>query len=404
MTVRTTTVLAVATIAIVLCASIVTAMYREDPKDEPVIAEGLPKFTISGETDLPGNIFVSFVFTKNLIMFDGKGNIVWSLHEDLDPGVAGGTWDFKKHVIGGKTYYSYHDQDVTQDKYGIEGFAPGDRVIMDASFKEVKRIRFEASDTVEKGRALDGHDFLLIDLNHYIMSGYIKQVVYNVPGYPDGSSVVYSYLQEVKDGEVVWDWKSIDYPELYSLTVTDAVATANDFANQYTDAPDYVHFNAMRLNDDGDLVCSFRHLNTIMCLDRTKSMDQIKWKLSGNADMYSLSDDQRTSSQHYVTVTGDEIMAFDNHNSTERTRIVTYDVDMHTQTLNSFKEYRIDGKFSSACGSAQRVSGDLFMIGWGCTENDAVCFSVYDFASDKELMSMTLDAPQNFTYRCVYYE
>ena len=70
-------------------------------------------------------------------------------------------------------------------------------------------------------------------------------------------------VEEVKDGEVVWDWKSIDYPELYSLTVTDAVATANDFANQYTDAPDYVHFNAMRLNDDGDLVCSFRHLNTI---------------------------------------------------------------------------------------------------------------------------------------------
>ena len=100
---RTVTALAVATIAIVLFASIVTAMYREDPKNEPVIAEGLPAFTINGETDLPGNIFVSFVFTKNLIMFDGKGNIVWSMHKDLDPGVAGGTWDFKKHVIDGKT-------------------------------------------------------------------------------------------------------------------------------------------------------------------------------------------------------------------------------------------------------------------------------------------------------------
>ena len=132
MSVRITTVLAVAAIAAILCSTVLVAAYREDPKDEPVIAEGLPKFTISGETDLPGNIFVSFVFTKNLIMFDGKGNIVWSLHEDLDPGVAGGTWDFKKHVIDGKVYYSYHDQDVTQDKYGIEGFAPGDRVIMES--------------------------------------------------------------------------------------------------------------------------------------------------------------------------------------------------------------------------------------------------------------------------------
>ena len=211
-------------------------------------------------------------------------------------------------------------------------------------------------------------------------------------------------VYEIKDGQVVWDWRSIDYPETYELTQTDATSNANDFANITTDAPDYVHFNAMRLNDDGDLVCSFRHLNTILCLDRTKQTDQIKWKLSGNDDMYSLSDDQRTSSQHYVTVTGDEIMAFDNHNSTERTRIVAYDVDMNTQTLNAFTEYRVDGKFSSACGVAQRISGDLFMIGWGRSENDAVCFSIYDFSTNTELMSMTLAEPQNFTYRCAYYE
>lgn len=401
---RIATVLGAAAIVAVMCATAATVMFGEEPTNEPVIAPGLPEFTINGETDLPGNIFVSFVYTKNLIMFDGKGNIVWSLHKDLDPGVNGGTWDFKKHVINGRTYYSYHDQDVTEDGYGLPGYAPGERVILDASFNEVKRIRFEESDTVYKGHPLDGHDFLLIDPDHYIMSGYIKEVVHNVPGYPQGSSVVYSYLQEVDHGKVVWDWRSADYPELYSLTVTDAVATANDFANAQTDAPDYVHFNAMRLNDSGDLVCSFRHLNTIMCLDRTKDTDQIKWKLSGKGDMYGLTDDERTSSQHYVTVTGDEIMAFDNHNITGRTRIVSYDVDMDTQTVNGFEEYRIDGKFSSACGSAQRISGDLLMIGWGCTQNDAVCFSVYDFAADKELMSMTLKAPQNFTYRCVYYE
>ena len=30
--------------------------------------------------------------------------------------------------------------------------------------------------------------------------------------------------------------------------------------------------------------------------------------------------------------------------------------------------------------------------------------SVYDFAADKELISVELKNPQNFTYRCVYYE
>ena len=386
----------------IAAAAILAALIFAMETEKSDTAGDLPEFKITGSTDLEGNIFVSFVYTKNIIMFDGKGDIVWYKHEDLPDGVYAGYWDFKKHVIDGEVYYSYHDQNIYADHYGLPGYAPGERVILDSGFNEVKRITFEQSDVVDKGHFLDGHDFLLIDLNHYIMSGYIKDIVDNVPDY-EKSSVVYSYLQEVEDGEVVWDWRSVDYPELYSLTVTDAVDTANDFGNLQTDAPDYVHFNAMRLNDDGDLVCSFRHLNTVMCLDRTKDVDQIKWKLSGNADEFHLADDQKTSSQHYVTVDGDTIMAFDNHNISERTRLVSYKVDMDGKELKEFKERAVPGKFSSACGSQQQIKDELFMIGWGDAQNDAVCFSVYDFASGKELMSMRLANPNNFTYRCVYY-
>lgn len=319
------------------------------------------------------------------------------------------SWDTgtsRSNIIDGKVYYSYHDQNPDGDNLGIEGFAPGERVILDSRFNEIKRITFEQSDTVEKGHFLDGHDFLLIDLDHYIMSGYLKTMVYNNPDYPDGSNVVYSYLQEVQNGQVVWDWKSIDYPELYSLTVTDATPTANDFANKNVDAPDYVHFNAMRLKDDGTLVCSFRHLNTILGLDRSTQTNQILWKLSGKADEFGLTDEQKTSSQHYVTIDGDTIRAFDNHNITQGTRIVSYKIDWDNMRLadNGFDSYRIDGKFSSACGAQQRIQDKIFMIGWGKSENDAVGMSVYDFATDTELIRMTLENPQNFTYRSVYFD
>ena len=56
--------------------------------------------------------------------------------------------------------------------------------------------------------------------------------MYNIPGYAQGSKVVYSYLQEVDHGKVVWDWKSIDYPELYGYTVTEGDPRSKDFANQ----------------------------------------------------------------------------------------------------------------------------------------------------------------------------
>lgn len=390
-------------LALALTALLFMAACKEEAA--PVVAEGLPEFTVNGETDLPGNFYLSFVFTRNLIMLDGKGNIVWSKHEDQPAeGLHTGFWDFKKHEIDGKTYYSYHDQTGAYDGYGLEGFAPGERVILDADFNEVKRITFEESDAVEKGHPLDGHDFLMIDLDHYILSGYIKDTVYNNPEYPDGSSVVYSYLQEVENGEVVWDWKSIDYPELYELTVTDASATANDFANTETDVPDYVHFNSMRLNDDGDLICSFRHICSILCLDRTKDEDQIKWKLSGGGDEFGLTEDQKSSCQHYATVDGDSVMIFDNGNKTGATRICTYELDTENKTLKSFQSHAVDGKFSSACGDVQKLSGETYMIGWGRATADSVCMSVYDFENDEELLSVELAIPDNFTYRCVYYE
>ena len=155
---------------------------NSDESREPVIAEGLPEFSVEGDSGLPGNFFLSFVYTRNLIMLDGKGNIVWSKHEEQpEEGLHTGLWDFKKHVIGGKTYYSYHDQIASYDGYGLEGYAPGERVIMDENFNEIKRITFEESDVVKKGDPLDGHDFLMIGPDHYILSGYIKDTVYNHP-------------------------------------------------------------------------------------------------------------------------------------------------------------------------------------------------------------------------------
>lgn len=390
-----------------LCACSQKAPENDAPADaaNAVIAQGLPGFTVSGETDLPGNFYLSFVYSRSIIMLDGKGNIVWSKHEDQPwDGVMTGWWDFKKHDLDGETYYSYHDQIGTYDNYGLEGFAPGERVILDADFNETRRITFEESDVTKKGAPLDGHDFLMISPDHYILSGYIKDTVYNHPDYPDGASVVYSYLQEVENGEVVWDFKSVDYPELYALTITDASRTANDFANETTDVPDIVHFNAMRLDDEGNLICSFRHMSTVLCLDRTKRTDQIKWKLSGRGDDFSLADEQKMSCQHYVTVDGDNITVFSNGNKTGRTRIISYKLDTESKAIKNVRSYYLEDKYSSACGSAQRLDGETYVIGWGRADGDAECMCVYDFSSGERLMSVELDNPNNFTYRCVYYD
>ena len=159
-------------LTMVLIAGVFCACTANESESEAVAAEGLSKFTVEGETDLPGNFYISFPSERDLIMLDGKGNIVWSKHEDItaESGL-GSFWDFKKHEIDGEVYYSYHDETGTYDNYNLIGFSPGERVILDENFNEIKRITFEASDAVEKGAPLDGHDFLMIDLDHYILSG-----------------------------------------------------------------------------------------------------------------------------------------------------------------------------------------------------------------------------------------
>lgn len=391
--------------ALVLCLSGCAGQSGASETDEAVIADGLAKISVEGETDLPGNFFLSFVYSRNLIMLDGKGNIVWSKHEEQPAEDATtGFWDFKKHDVDGTTYYSYHDQNYRFDNYGLLGYAPGERVILDENFSEVKRITMEASDVTEKGQGADGHDFLMIDPDHYILSCYVRENVKNVPDYPDGTNVIYSYLQEVQNGEVIWDWKSIDYPELYDLIATEATPTANDFANEQVDAPDIVHFNAMRLDSDGNLICSFRHLDSILCLDRTKEEDQIKWILSGKGDEFGLTELQKSSGQHYVTVDGSEFTIFDNNNRDGQTEIRTYELDTENKRTNLVKSLSFSNKFSQACGSAQKLSDSLYVIGWGWATTDNECMTVLDASTGKKLMSVTLEDPNNLTYRCVYYD
>ena len=391
--------------ALGLCLSGCGSKQDDAKATEAVVADGLAEIKVEGETGLPGNFFLSFVYSRNLIMLDGKGNIVWSKHEEQPTkDVTTGFWDFKKHDVDGEIYYSYHDQNYRFDNYDLLGYAPGERVILDKDFNEVKRITMEKSYVTDKGQGVDGHDFLMIDPDHYILSCYVKENVKNVPGYPDGTNVIYSYLQEVKGGEVVWDFKSIDYPELYDLIATEATPTANDFANEQVDAPDILYFNAMRLDDDGNLICSFRHLDSILCLDRTKNTDQIKWKLSGKDDEFGLTELQKTSGQHYVTVDGNRIMVFNNNNRDQQTEIRTYVLDMDKKKAEPVSSLGFNGKFSQACGSVQNPEGSVYVIGWGWATTDNECMSVLDASTGKKLMSVMLGDPENITYRCVYYE
>ena len=394
-------------VCVLLALMLPLCALAEAPGPIPGMIDEKVEIIVNGETDLLGHFFLSFPFSRNLIMLDGKGNVVWEKYEPFaNPDQPGAFWDFKQHKVDGEVYYSYHDQTGTYDNYGLTGYGPGERVILDKDFNEVKRITFEESSVVPKGFPLDGHDFLMIDLDHYILNGYVKGTVYNIPGYENGSDVVFSYLQEVKDGEVIWEWKSIDYPELYDQVAIHSMSQngVNNFANENGMAPDYIHFNSMDLDAEGNLICSFRHIHALLCLDRSASENHILWTLSGIGDEFGLTEIQKSSAQHTAFVDGSYITVFDNGNRNGTSRVVGYCLDAEEKALKAFRSYTMGGKYSEACGSAQYLYDDVYVIGWGATMGDPEAMTVVDFATGETLMSVSLKNPMNSTYRCLYFE
>ena len=234
--------------------------------------------------------------------------------------------------------------------------------------------------------------------------------VYNIPDNIEhkeyGSLVSAAVIQGIRNGEVFFEWDSTDYPELYELSVE-----YNDFTNlSGIYAADYMHINSIALDPaDNNLIISCRNIDTIMKIDA--STGDILWKLSGLGDDFGLTANQKTSRQHYAHYTDQgSITVFDNGNTNAQTRVVEYWLDENTHELKKFSEYKIDGYFSYATGSTQRLDkdSDVFLVGWGFravgsdgTNNLYPQFSVIDFSQGKTLFEFRFSDPTISTYRCV---
>lgn len=382
----------------------------------------IPALTTSGKSPYEGDYYLSFTGNRVIIKIDQTGEIVyyrcaWSVSDMLFEEPPG-FWDFKKHTIGSKVYYSFHERDVNYIKLQANGYSPGAQVIMDEQYNIIDRVYLTGSSNIAVGEPTEGHDFYMIDRNHYILSNYVLRIVspdkfpQGVECNPLGSKVLSSYLQEVKDGKVVFEWWSIDHKELFALSDTDVFPAANfDYMNRENHKPDYIHFNSITIDPkDGHWICSFRYISTILKIN-SKTGDII-WKLSGKGDEFGLTEQQKTHGQHYARVASDgSITAFDNHNGKPNmTRIVKYRLDEQNKRLIDFKEYKDVPYSTFACGSAMLIdpSQDVFVIGWGLS--DAVeqrVVSEINFATKEKYFEITAKKDNLYstsTYRSVKYK
>lgn len=357
------------------------------------LSSQLPQMTTVGESPYEGNYYAT-LSTGGAVLYElnPKGDVVFYIAKSPEEAKGESYWDFKKHVLeDGKIRYSYQRSLPDKDGKAFFGYGPGERVILDENFREIKTITLVESENAKAGDPVDGHDFILIDDDHYIVSAYQLKFVDNIPvelaPNPMGSKVVRTLLQEVKDGKVVFEFTSDANPELYALS-----AENNDFGNTTNQSPDYANFNSMTIDPvDNNLICSFRNLNTVMKINRVTG--EILWKLSGAGDEFGLTEAQKTSRQNDARLTEDGYLTiFDNANDSGQTRILKLKLDEVNKKVLEYQEYKVPGHTSVADGSTQKVGDgrEVYTIGWGSNPDGLAALTEVDFSSGKKLFEITL--------------
>ena len=280
--------------------------------------KGAPTYTTKGTGQIPGDFYLSFIYQPLIMKVDNDGNL---LYYRFDPTDDNGTfqelgcWDFKKHVFDGKTYYSYHAPDYKFADKAVTGYDPGMRILMDEHYNPVDTIHALQSldGYLPEGSPLDGHDFYFYSPTHWIASAsYVERQA--------GDSIrAVAYLQEVENGEVVFDWWSTSHPILLKWV-------SPTFNTSY----DYVHFNSIDVLPDKNWLVSFRALSTIVKIDR-QGDGGILWHIRGEDS--TLPENKQFSGQHYVRwhqdTAGDYITVFDNGNARDPgyTHLLRLDVE-----------------------------------------------------------------------------
>ena len=357
----------------------------------------VPEVVAEGKATSPGEFYLSYVYLHLVQKYDNDGNLLFyrmeplSMPEDKSQLKSNGWWDFKKHVVDGVTYYSYHAHDPEFTELGFTGYNPGKRVLLDARYNPVREYHLLASRDgfVKDGDPIDGHDFWFFGPEHYIMSSYILR-----------DDLYAAYLQEVENGKVVFDWWSTDHPEMAGWL---------DPAFRETAGADYVHFNSIDILPDGDWLCSFRHISSVVKIARADGSGDIVWRIAG-ADPAGVAD---FHGQHYARwhAESGSITLFDNGNAAQQTLLLRLDTDLESGAVSACRSLVNDPHFSQACGSLT-FSGGNIISGWGIPggeEADAArLLTEYD-ASGNPIFTLkhTIPGKANAilaSYRSVKYE
>jgi len=368
---------------------------NQSPADTTPIVTDANFYSVTGDdtTSAKGEILMALNSSTDgkLFFLDQRGSIKREVSVGTD------VENLQKWNINGQVRYTYFHTEGVSTLDGTTGTELGYEMVCDSSLNildSVKLLSF-GNINVNVQDKLDVHEFILLGDKHYIYETYYEEFPNNIPDslHPAaGVKVAACIIQEVLNGEVVFQWDGTQYPELYSASQEN-----NNFSDSST-LLDYMHLNSICVDSlDNNLIVSFRNLNEIVKLDRQTG--QIIWRLGGNRSDFALSPDQIFLRQHYPRLieNGKTLIFLDNGHDSLRaySRILEFQLNQSTKTINSFKAFTIPDNFIQFAGSVKK-EGTQYFIGGGSANYSLQV----DYTTGQELMRMSL---RYSSYRALKY-
>lgn len=314
-----------------------------------------PKYKIEGKSSYEGDYYMTTYNNLEppyyLFKLNEEGDILY--YKKTDNVV----FDFKKEIVGDTIKYSYLEVVKNEMDTESNSYCPTKLVIMDEKYNIIDEIRYLNSDkTIQP---LENHGGLILGENHYILATFDEIEVENIPN-RNGEKVkiTNNKIEEIKDGKIIWEFQTIDYPNLYEYCTEERV-----WKNKYNYA-DYAHYNSCAIDkNDGNLLCSFRNIDAIIKIDRKNG--KIAWILGGEGDQFGLDNNQKFAKQHAVTsMENDTILLFDNGNTGKNSRIVKIKLNEKENKIIQYESIDLFTK-SIFMGSVQELDKNVYTICYG---------------------------------------
>jgi hypothetical protein len=292
-------------------------------------------------------------------VFDARGVPVWWMFSS-----AYGPWDGKLLANGNLAWTRQFN-----DLIGLDPNEAWEEHTLDG--RTVRVLKTVGSPT-------DFHDLEQTPDGHFLLDTYPPRSDVDLSAYdlPKHANVYDGAIQELAaDGTLVWSWNSKDHIKLSEIRPAwwDHVKRGQRKKPPDRRAYDLVHVNSVEPDGDG-YILSFRFLDAVYRIDRKTGA--IDWKLGGTKRKESLKvkndrlGSDPFSGQHDARLWTDRTLTvYDNGTKADRRpRVVRYRIDAKKRTatlLEGFDEG--DEPYSGALGSARKLPGGNWVVGWGGT-------------------------------------